>query len=379
MAKGESGQYGDLVSHLQQLAKNDKSLCIFCHDNPDMDCIAAALALRKIGEKYKVKSTIYYGGEINHSQNKAMINVFEVSMVKLSGLDQAQVDFHKKTALENSIALVDTSCFLSGNCHGPKAILLQDALEEGDERARPDIVIDHHEDIGMTFDIPVHYNKRYGSCAAIFVEMIRELKMRLDSHLATALYLGIIKDTDDLKSTTVVTENDIEAANYLKDRIDLDMFQKVINCPKPRKLLELEGLAKYKYFRCESNCVVSGVGFIKSPHSALPAEIADGIMRYDQVDRCVLLSIIDNGVGEPKFLVASFRCSGDVLDADDFIKRIFGKNGGGRRGSAGAKKKLDEDYSSMIDLASDDEKEKLFSQMYNLYADKILNEIKIQS
>ncbi|KAB2834376.1 MAG: hypothetical protein F9K48_06415, partial [Candidatus Brocadia sp.] len=49
-----------LVSVIQ--AATSKGLAIFLQDNPDPDAIASGFALKRIAEKYDIKSSIYYGG-----------------------------------------------------------------------------------------------------------------------------------------------------------------------------------------------------------------------------------------------------------------------------------------------------------------------------
>lgn len=364
----------------------DRKALIFCHASPDPDCMASAMAMQHLVEIYGFSSAIYYGGEINHTQNKAMINVLDIPMRDVGAMDSDLVADLKKEVYDdkNIVAIVDTSHFYgTGNSHYTKALL--------DENISPkiDIIIDHHEETCWSEKAKININKKTGACSSIFVDIFESLKKinppeevveeeDLSPSLSTALYLGLMKDTDDLNAKHILTDADESAYSILKENIDFNLYLRIINCPKPRILIDLEGIAKNKYIDQRGNCVVSGVSFIKSPHRALLAEICDDLMTHDQVEKCVVLGIIDDGIGSDKFLVASFRSTGDVVDADKFIKKIFGKDGsGGRKGAAGANIVLDQVLSTVIDSLPEEDKGKLFETIYRAYANSILQEIEM--
>ena len=53
--------------------------------------------------------------------------------------------------------------------------------------------------------------------------------MKIDSNLATSLYFGLMKDTDELSQRELLTEVDLEIVEYLKSRIDLDLYLRILN------------------------------------------------------------------------------------------------------------------------------------------------------
>lgn len=350
-----------------------KEVFIFCHDSPDPDAIASALAVREISKKFKIKSSIYYGGEITHSQNKAMINVLDIPIMKIEDIDEDQIDKIKKKIKNGAIVVVDTPFFCRGNCLGPEILVDKN-------KRKADLIIDHHEFYEEDADICI--NKPVGSCSTILVKILRSLKVRIDKRMSTALYIGLMKDTDQLNQKEAITDDDIESHKYLKDKIDFDDYLRILNCPKPNILILLKGLALNRYILQKGNCVISGVGFIKFPHRSLLAEIADDLMCHDQVEKCFVIGIADDGIGSKKYLVSSLRHTGDILDASEFARKVFGKNGsGGRRGAGGAMIELGHVLSTTIDFLSGDE-EKLnyfFDSIFTAYSNKILSEIQIQS
>lgn len=99
-----------------------ESLAIVCHDNPDPDCLASALALKAIAIDHDVEEvTIAYGGEISHQQNRALVNMLDIS---LQALEDTAVDDY------DCIGFVDHSQ-PGANTELPTEI-------------EPGIIVDHH-------------------------------------------------------------------------------------------------------------------------------------------------------------------------------------------------------------------------------------------
>jgi nanoRNase/pAp phosphatase (c-di-AMP/oligoRNAs hydrolase) len=369
-----TSDYSKLYSFLLSCAKEKKNVAIFCHDSPDPDAMASALAFQTMAIRAKIKANIYYDGEINHSQNRAMINVLDINMVKISDLANGFFDEHLLFVEKSILVIVDTSNFSKGNCLGVRSFF----KKEGDKK--PNVIIDHHgcDVVGIDFVL----NKPFGSCSTIMTKAMIDSNTKIDKRLATALYHGLMSDSDGMKNKENLSEEDHEVHDFLQDKIDLDNYMRIVNCPKSRILIDLEGRAKQKYMQQTGNSVVSGVGFINSAHRALLGEISDNLMRYDQVKTAVVLGIVDSGLQQPKYLVISFRNVGDILDSNEFIKKILGKeNSGGRKGTAGGQIELSDVLNRTIDELDDDQesKENLFSTIFKAYSKFIFNELKIST
>jgi hypothetical protein len=86
-------------------------------------------------------------------------------------------------------------------------------------------------------------------------------------------------------------------------------------------------------------------------------------------------------VGQPKYLAASFRRTGDILDANEFVKKIFGKdNAAGRKGVAGAQLELSDVLNKTIDqIDTKEDKSSLFKIIFSSYAKIIFDELKSSS
>ena len=71
-----------LDGYLKSMAKNSR-VTIFCHDNPDPDALASALAMNELFLSHGHISQIVHGGMIEHHQNQAMVKELEIPVRRL--------------------------------------------------------------------------------------------------------------------------------------------------------------------------------------------------------------------------------------------------------------------------------------------------------
>ena len=58
-----------------------EELTIVCHDNPDPDCLASAIALGRIAAAAGIdERRILYSGSVSHPQNRAFVNLLDVDL-----------------------------------------------------------------------------------------------------------------------------------------------------------------------------------------------------------------------------------------------------------------------------------------------------------
>ena len=66
---------------LDELLGEGSEINIVCHNNPDPDCLASALALGRIAATAGIDERhILYSGEISHQQNRAFVNLLNVDL-----------------------------------------------------------------------------------------------------------------------------------------------------------------------------------------------------------------------------------------------------------------------------------------------------------
>lgn len=360
-------------------SKQKNSVAIICHDQPDPDCIASAMAVSMIADSYGLTSTIYYGGEIPYTQNSVMMNVLNINAIKLEIDEDNEEESAQliRNALEKSyVVVVDTSCgFGKENNTGIAAFI--------DKDRKADVVIDHHSP-NPSLDC-VYIHKAYGSCSTILYEIMNDLKI-LDAGatgmkaLATALYLGISTDTADLKSEGT-TENDRVALETLKGLVDVELLRKIYDYPKPLALLELRRRAYSNVIICGNNLTIASVGMINPQQRALLAKLCEEMLEIESIDSALVMGLVDAGFDKPKYLIASFRTQVLAINVQQFVQRIFGKkHGGGRRGAGAAKVPLDDKLCAVIDFVrrqpngSELSVDKLIEPFFHLYATKTRDE-----
>lgn len=345
MSDGESEQIERSASndyaHFINLIRNSEqnNVVIVCHDQPDPDCLASAMAIKVIAENLGKTAGIYYGGELGHTQNRIMVNVLDISAFRLDAEDDEEAQESLRSLMSSSfIILIDTAHFGMENCQG-----VSDFIEKGSE---PHLIIDHH-DTNPRMTCP-YLRKAYGSCSTILFEMLLSMNIAVPRILATALYLGINTDTADLKGEGA-TEQDHAAYEALKEKIDLEKYLKVFNYPKPSALLDLRKRA-YRDIHTTSTLAVANVGIITPQQRSLVAELCEEILEIESIETAVVMAIVDEGLKTKKSLVASFRSSLLAINTKDFMTKIFGKKGvGGRKGAGGASIPLDFIHCDTID------------------------------
>lgn len=362
-----------LVGVLRDVKKDN--VAIICHDQPDPDCLASALAIQSIVESVGKTSTIYYGGEIPYTQNSVMMNVLNIHAIKLEVDEENEEESLQQIKLnleKSAIVVVDTSCcFGKENNTGLMPFI--------DKDRKPDIVIDHHTN-NPYLECPNYLNKQYGSCSTIMFEILNAANITIDKGLATALYLGISTDTVDLKSEGT-TDNDTSALETLRSIMDVELLRKIYDYPKPLALLELRRRAYCNFSICGNNLTISNVGFVNAQQRALLAKLCEEMLQIESIDSALIMGVVDEGVDKPKYLIASFRTGVLGINVSQFVQKIFGKKySGGRKGAGAAKIPLDDRFCSVIDFVrrqnsdSDKDLESLMTPFFQFYTNKTKEE-----
>lgn len=167
----------DAVTHMIEWLRGRGKILIMCHDNPDPDSIAAAVALRHlILIKTGQDAVLAYGGVIGRSENRKMVELLEISLIPICelNLDQFAV-----------VCMVDTQPEAGNN-----------SLPAGQP---VHLVIDHHPPKKEFTDIFwVDVREGYGASATILYEYLNDQDVSINTKLATSLFYAIKSETQDL-------------------------------------------------------------------------------------------------------------------------------------------------------------------------------------
>ncbi|AKH96984.1 DHH family phosphoesterase [Halanaeroarchaeum sulfurireducens] len=262
------------MSHSQQLYEllgDGSEINIVCHNNPDPDCLASALALGRIAADAGIdERSILYSGQISHQQNRAFVNLLDID---LQPFEAATVQNRQSDSL---LAFVDHSIPGTNNTVPTDTDV--------------DIVIDHHpaEDIDARF---VDHRDELGAAATILTEYVRTLDIDLDTDLATALLIAIRSDTlDFLRGATT---EEYAAAGHLHEHADPEMIRQLSNPSVSGGTLDAISTA-IDNRRTDGAVLISHVGRT-TERDALPQAV-DYLVRLEGVQTAIVFGLVSEAI-----------------------------------------------------------------------------------
>ncbi|MFW6018848.1 MAG: DHH family phosphoesterase [Halapricum sp.] len=256
---------------LHDLLSGASEINIVCHNNPDPDCLASALALGRIAAAAGIDDRrILYSGDISHQQNRAFVNLINID------LQQFDVESVMDRPPDSLLAFVDHSIPGENNNVPPETPV--------------DIVIDHHpaEDIDAGF---VDHREELGAVATILTEYVRALDIDLTTELATALLFAIRSDTLDFLRGATAAEYD--AAGYLHEPADQAMIRQLTTPSVTGSTLDAISTA-IDNRRTNGAVLISHVGRT-TERDALPQAV-DYLVRLEGVETAIVFGLVDDTI-----------------------------------------------------------------------------------
>ncbi len=327
------------ADELVEILEGKESIAIVCHENPDPDCIASGLALKKIAEEIGLDGGLFYSGEVTHQQNRALVTLMDIEMTKL-GENLDELDSF------DVISLVDHSIKEQNN----------DIPEDVDT----DIVIDHHlpdeEKIEAKF---IDVREEFGATTTILVEYLQELEIEPDEDLATSLLFAIRSET--LGFLKGVTSRDYCAAKYLHPISNEDLLREAQQAVFSPSTLDTIGKAiANREVRASSlvSCVTR-----TSEGDSIP-QAADYLMNLEGVSTTLVFGIVEDQIR------ISARSDDSRVNLDSVMREAFQEDGkaGGHKDRAGAQIPLGifgelEEEGKLTELVEEVVKERFFKAM----------------
>lgn len=318
---------------------NDKELAIFLQDNPDPDAIASGLTLKHICKFCDVESSIYYGGNISHQKNRALVNLLNIDLINTKTSEEVM----KVVRSAGKIALIEASIPSKNN------ILPIDVT--------PNLIFDHHQiDISSVKGDFIDIQPEIGATATIMTKYIRQLNINPDVSLATALLYGIRTDTKEFTRNT--TSDDFEAAAYLSPLVDTTIMSQLEFPPMRLETLDIIGRAiRNKEIR--GSYLASFVEFI-SDRDALP-QAAEMMLQLEGI-----YTVLVFGINEDKVQLSA-RSRDTRVNLGLILQSAFGElNSGGHATMAAGTINLGilsdaNDRTSLLKVTSDAVRKKFFS------------------
>ena len=295
------------AENLKTLLETADTLTIVCHNNPDPDCLASAVALGRIAAAIGIdERRILYSGRISHQENRAFVNLLDID---LKPFDPELITDRSEGSL---VAFVDHSVPGTNN--------------EVPEGTPIDIVVDHHphESVSATF---VDHRTEAGATATILAEYVLELNVKVDATLATALLFAIRRET--LGFLRGVTRAEYEAAAALHDHADEKMLRELSSPSVSGETVDaIADAIENRTIR--GSVLITHVGRTLE-RDALP-QAADYLATLEGVQTAIVFGIIEDSIHMSARATDARGNVGTVLEeAFDGVGR-----GGGHREMAGA-------------------------------------------
>ena len=290
---------------LVRLLDGGGSLAIVCHDNPDPDCIASALALETIASSSGVGETaILYGGNITHQQNRSFVNLLDIDMKEVTEVDLDAYEF---------VAFVDHSK-LGANTQADPAVSV-------------DIVIDHHTTDGTPQAPFVDIREEYGATASILVDYVIELGIDLGSKSASALLFALHRERLDY--THNPTRHEYEAALHVYPDSDIELIRRMYDSQFTPSTLDAMGEA-IRNREVHGSSLVTSVG--RTPERDSLAQAADYLLNLEGVNTVLVSGVVDDT------LYLSARSTDSRIHIGRELEESFGDIGqvGGHQDMAGS-------------------------------------------
>ena len=295
-----------LETYLKGLSKESK-VAIFCHDNPDPDALASALAMEAVCRSLGHIPTIYHGGLIEHQQNQAMVRLLEIPLRRII-LDWELDD-----------VLNEADCIVTVDFHQPGA---NNVLPE---ECVPHIIIDHHaSDKPVSADV-AFLRPEYSATSSLIANLLMNMSVDMTPRLATALSFGI--RTDTLSFTRSFNPVDLRALMWLNTWVDSELLASIEAPLKSKDTLETftQALSNKKHY---GDLILAPISSLKSRDDL--SQVADFLFATKDTEVVVVFGIQRNKV------LLSARSRRDNLHLGLALSKHFSDGqAGGHKGLAG--------------------------------------------
>jgi nanoRNase/pAp phosphatase (c-di-AMP/oligoRNAs hydrolase) len=178
----------------------------------------------------------------------------------------------------------------------------------------PAIVIDHHPAYVSTDGIAfADLREGYGATSTILTEYLMDSRLVVETKTATALFYGIISETQDLGRES--GEPDLAACHFLYPHTNKRRLAKIENARVPREYFSgfraaIDGAEIY------DKAVISFLGELRYPD--MVAEMADFLLRLDEVEWAAAIGQYEG------WLYVSLRTTNRDANAGRILQEVVG-------------------------------------------------------
>lgn len=272
------------------------NIIVQCHDNPDADAIASGYGVYCYLSKQGKNVRFIYSGRFPIQKTNLILMVTELKI---------PIEYVEK--MEEAELLVTVDCqYGEGN-----VTLIP---------AKTVAVIDHHQVAGELPQLS-EVRSNLGSCSTVVRELLRRegIDINEDKKLATALYYGLMTDTNNFTEIFHPFDKDLrdDAA------FERSMLTRFRNANLSLKELEIAGTALlgYSYHKDHRYAIVEA----QPCDPNILGIISDMMLEVDSVDTCLVYSVLPFGI---KISVRSCIKEVKASELAEFITEGVGSGGG---------------------------------------------------
>ena len=266
------------------------SVAVLMHSDPDPDAMASAVAAAEIARQQDTDTTIYYPGQIQRDENRAVETVLNLQFERIERADEIEeskvvlVDHNTTRELKNGDTL-DITAVVDHHPGGGVGEQFTDVQTE--LGACASILTGYFDDLGREADNTWIEPHPEDEKEQVELEQSRE-EGWLPASIATGLVYGIQSDTRNL--TNGCTPVDFEALRYLYEGIDDEKLDRMANPDMNAGTLDTKARA-INVRDVRPPFAVSDVGTV-SNSEAIP-QAADELERLDIITAVVVLGDTD--------------------------------------------------------------------------------------
>lgn len=319
-------------------------IVIQCHDNPDADALASGYALYRYFSSRNKDVKLIYSGRSKIAKSNLVL------MIEKLGIDIDYIPFDESDDFYcDGLLITVDSQYGAGNVTKLKS----------DNVA----VIDHHQLEIENIEL-LHVLSDMGSCSTVVWQLMKEEGYEPDINLSTALYYGLLTDTNNFGEIHNPVDRDMKDAL----KINQDYISMFCNSNISMEELEIAGIAMIRVsFNEEHNFAV-----IKSQpcDPNILGVISDFLLQVDKVYACVVFNEIDSGY---KFSVRSCVRQVNASDLADYLAESIGSGGGHYQKAGGfiSKKLYLEKYDCLhVEAFFNNRMHEYFEEHEIIYADE---------
>ena len=299
--------------------RDARSVTFVSHVHPDPDSLGSMLGLAHLVECCLNKPTrLIRDGVISRAENRAMVELLDIDLCPIEEYAWKPGD---------AVVMVDSQPNTGRHNFACKVPLYG--------------VIDHHDTSGDIANVAfVDVRQTVGATCSLVTSYLTEQAIAIPKRLATGLLYAI--ETELAGYPREASKMDEIALQYLYPLADKDLLASIRHARLPQSYFGCLVQALQSSFIYD-RLIVSWINELPQPE--LAAEVADFLMRFEEVDW-----VVAGGVHEDK-LILSMRSSAPDAQAGDILRRAVGNLGkaGGHDRRAGGTVLLHSTATSHVD------------------------------